>query len=73
MHAAIKGHTEIVALLVKRGADIQAKHKVRLRGYLGRVRDEIFDVFSGCSLEFVVVHSCFFRRTYDSARFVHCL
>ena len=60
MKAACNGHTETVALLVERGADIQAKDKVRLRGYLGRVRDAIFDAFSCCSLEFVVVHSFFF-------------
>ena len=31
MHAAVDGHTETVALLVKRGADIEAKDQVRLR------------------------------------------
>ena len=61
MLAAFKGHTETVALLVERGADTQAKDQVRLKGYLGRLRDAIFDCFSGCSLEFVVVHSCFFK------------
>ena len=73
MLAADNGYTETVALLVERGADIQAKDKVRLRARLGRLRDASFEGFSCCSLEFVVVHSCFFRRTYDSARFVYCL
>ena len=31
MEAAGNGHTETVALLVERGADIEAKDKVRLR------------------------------------------
>ncbi len=61
MNAAYNGHTETVALLAERGADIQAKTKVRLRGYLGRLRDAFFDGFSGYSLEFVLVHSCFFK------------
>jgi hypothetical protein len=42
MCAALNGQTEIVALLVERGADMQAKTKVRLRACLGRLRDAIF-------------------------------
>ena len=61
MLAASSGYTEIVALLVERGADIQAKHKVRLRARLGRLRDASFEGFSCCSLEFVVVHLCFLK------------
>ena len=60
MWAAYNGLTEIVALLVERGADIQAKNQVRLRARLGRMRDAIFEDFSCCSLEFVVVQLCFF-------------
>jgi len=34
MHAAINGHTEVAALLIERGADIQAKNKVRSPSFL---------------------------------------
>ena len=61
MNASLNGHTETVALLAERGADTQAKSEVRLRARLGRLRDASFEGFSCCSLEFVVVHLCFFK------------
>ena len=65
MLAADNGYTETVALLVKRGADIEAKNEVRLRARLGRLRDAIFEGFSCHSLEFVVMNLSFFYLTLN--------